>query len=91
MKILWNGTIIAESKDVLVEGSDYYFPYDSVDTEMLQKSKAIFHCTDKGYADQYDLWVRGCVLANAAWIYPHPYPLAARLKGRVGFKKHLVQ
>lgn len=91
MKILWNGTIIAESHDVLIEGSDYYFPHDTVDDDVLKKNKVIFHCADKGYADQYDLFVRGNTLSNGAWIYPHPYPGAARLKGRVGFKKHLVQ
>ena len=91
MKILWSGVFIAESSDVFMEGSDVYFPYDSVDKDFLQKSKVVFYCADKGYADQYDFFVQGSVLVHAAWIYPHPYADAARYKGRVGFKKHLLQ
>lgn len=90
MKVIWYGKIIAESGDVLIVDRDYYFPSQDVDDELLEKSRAIFYCADKGYADQYNFSVSGHLLVNAAWTYPHPFPQAEKLKRRVGFKKVLV-
>lgn len=90
MKVIWHGQIIAESKDVLIVDREYYFPPNAIDDDLLEKSKAIFYCAEKGYADQYHICVKGNILANSAWIYPHPFPQAEKLKGRVGFKKVMV-
>lgn len=90
MRVVWYGQIVAESADIYIDGNDYYFPHESVDYEFLEKSKSIFHCADKGYADEYDIIVRGNTAAQVAWVYPHPYPNAAQLKNMVGFKKSFV-
>jgi uncharacterized protein (DUF427 family) len=91
MRVVWYGQVVAESDDIYVDGSDYYFPRESIEHEFFMKSKAVFHCADKGYADQYNLTVRGNTVENAAWMYPHPYPDAKQLKNMVGFKRTFVE
>jgi uncharacterized protein (DUF427 family) len=82
---VWNGAVLAESDDVVrLEGNDY-FPADSLRGEHFRKSRAHSLCPWKGLASYYDVVVDGAVLPEAAWYYPHPTPLARKIKGRVAF------
>ena len=42
-------------------------------------------CPWKGLASYYTITVDGAANRDAAWEYPHPSPLARRIKGRVAF------
>ncbi len=84
-RAVWNGAVLAESDDIVhLEGNDY-FPAESLRTEHFQKSRAHSLCPWKGLASYSDVIVDGAVLPQAAWYYPHPTPLARKIKGRVAF------
>jgi uncharacterized protein (DUF427 family) len=87
MKIVWNDQIIGESEDVLILGNEYYFLEDDVDMSLLIKNADVLHCPDKGYATCYDINVGSSKDRSGAWSYPHPYPTAKELMGRIGVKK----
>lgn len=81
----WNGTVLAESDDVIVVEGNAYFPSDAIAAEHLRTTKNRSLCFWKGLASYYDVVVDGTVNPGAAWYYPHPSPLARRVKGRVAF------
>ncbi len=91
MQIIYAGKIIGESDDVLLVGREHYFPEHAVDRQYLVKNSSVLHCPDKGYATCYDIIVESATLYNVAWEYPHPYPLAQELKGKIGFSPTLFQ
>lgn len=90
MKIICEGVIIGESDDVVVLGREYYFPLDAVNMEVLAESGEPLYCPDKGYGANYDIVAASGLVRGGAWVYPHPYPSALALKGRIGFKETLV-
>jgi Uncharacterized protein conserved in bacteria len=65
----------------VVEGNAY-FPASAVRPEMLTPSPTTSVCPWKGVARYYTVTVDGVEL-SAAWTYPHPLPLARRVKGRI--------
>lgn len=85
MKAVWNGAVLAESDDTVVVEGNHYFPEDSVDGRYLRESSHHSLCPWKGVASYYTIEVDGEVNENAAWYYPHPSPLARKVKGRVAF------
>lgn len=87
MKAIWNGTVIAESDDIVVVEGNPYFPPSSVKPEHVQPSDRTSTCPWKGVASYYDVVVDGNVNAGAAWYYPHPKPAAEEITGRVAFWK----
>ncbi|WP_216214798.1 DUF427 domain-containing protein [Amycolatopsis aidingensis] len=87
LRAVWNGTVLAEApRTVRVEGN-HYFPPESVRPKYLSKRKAKTLCLWKGVASYYDLTTEDAVLPNAAWYYPHPSPLARRIKNHVAFDR----
>jgi uncharacterized protein (DUF427 family) len=84
-RAIWNGAVLAEtSRPVLLEGN-VYFPPQDVQQEYLVKTRAWSVCPWKGLARYYTVRVGGQVNKNAAWYYPHPSPLARKIKNRVAF------
>ncbi len=81
----WNGTVLAESADTVVVEGNHYFPPDSLRTGLFSRSRTKTLCPWKGIASYYSVTVDGQTLPDAAWYYPHPTPLARRVKGRVAF------
>ena len=81
----WNGVVLAESEQCVVVERNYYFPPEAVHREYFRESKAHSLCFWKGLASYYDLEVKGRTNKNAAWYYPHPSPLARRIKSYVAF------
>ncbi len=55
--------------------------------EYFTVSRSTSVCPWKGIARYYTLKVDGMVNRNAAWYYPHPTPLARRIKNHVAFWK----
>ena len=76
---------VAMSDDVVVVEGNAYFPVDAVEPGALAASTATSVCPWKGVARYYTVTVDGAQLDDAAWTYPHPFPLARRVKGRVAF------
>lgn len=76
---------IAMSDDVVVVEGNAYFPADSVEPGTLAASSTTSVCPWKGVARYYTVTADGAQLSDAAWTYPHPFPLARRVKGRIAF------
>lgn len=85
MRAMWNGVVIAETpRTKRVEGN-HYFPPESLRREHFTDSPTKTLCFWKGMARYYILEAEGEVNPDAAWSYPHPSPLARRIKDHVAF------
>ncbi|WP_165985243.1 DUF427 domain-containing protein [Streptomyces sp. YIM 98790] len=85
MRAVWQRTVIAEApQTVMVEGN-HYFPPDSLRREFFEDSPTTSLCFWKGKARYLTLRVGDQVNPDAAWYYPHPSPLARRIKDHVAF------
>lgn len=85
LRAVWNGTVIAEApRTVIVEGN-HYFPPETLHREYLTETRSRSLCLWKGLARYYTVTVDGRTNRNAAWYYPHPSPLARRIKNHVAF------
>lgn len=85
VRAVWHGATLAVSDSTrLVEGN-LYFPPDSVDLAYLTKTRTHTLCPWKGIASYYTVTVNGEEYRNAAWYYPHPSPLARKIKNYVAF------
>jgi uncharacterized protein (DUF427 family) len=79
----WNGVVLAEtSHPVLLQGNAYFPPGD-VRREYLARTRACSVCPWKGLARYYTVQAGGRVNKNAAWYYPHPSPLARKIRNHV--------
>jgi uncharacterized protein (DUF427 family) len=81
----WNGVTLAESDRVIMLEGNTYFPAEDVNHEHLVESKTRTVCPWKGVASYYTVMAGGELNPDAAWQYPHPSPLARRIKGHVAF------
>ena len=86
----WNGTVVAESDDIVTVEGNAYFPRESVREELLRPSDTHTICPWKGTASYYTLEVDGQTNPDAAWYYPEPKDAAAQIRGRVAFWKGVV-
>ena len=87
MKASWNGTVVAESDDIVTVEGNAYFPASAVAPGMLKPSSHTSVCPWKGTAHYYSLDVGGAVNENAVWYYPTPKDAAKEIKDRVAFWK----
>ncbi len=81
----WNGTIIAESDDIVTVEGNAYFPREAVRDDVLRPSDTNTFCPWKGTASYYTLAVDGQTNRDAVWYYPEPKDAAAEITGRVAF------
>ncbi len=81
----WNGTVIAESDDIVTVEGNAYFPRDAVRDAVLRPSRTATFCPWKGTASYFDLEVDGQLNRDAAWYYPTPKDAAKEITGRVAF------
>jgi len=81
----WNGSVVAESDDIVTVEGNAYFPRDAVREEVLRPSETHTVCPWKGTASYFDLEVDGQVNRDAAWYYPEPKDAAREITGRVAF------
>jgi len=86
-KAIWNNQVIAEapSSDIHRVEGNIYFPPSALKHEFLQASETHSHCFWKGEASYYSVVVDGKVNEDAAWYYPEPSEMAARIKDYVAF------
>ncbi|SEO37942.1 DUF427 domain-containing protein [Trujillonella endophytica] len=83
----WNGTVIAESDDIVLVEGNAYFPRASVREDVLRPSTTSTTCPWKGRASYFTIEVGGRTNPDAAWYYPQPKAAAAEITGRVAFWK----
>jgi uncharacterized protein (DUF427 family) len=83
----WNGTVIAESDDIVTVEGNAYFPRDAVREDVLRPSDTHTFCPWKGTASYYSLEVDGQTNRDAVWFYPTPKDAAKEITDRVAFWK----
>ena len=87
MRAIWNGTVIAESDDIVKVEGNAYFPLDSLKSELFTETDHTSICPWKGTANYFSITVDGETNANAAWFYKTPKDAAKEITGRVAFWK----
>jgi uncharacterized protein (DUF427 family) len=87
MKAIWNGTVVAESDDIVEIERNAYFPADSLKRDLVADSALTSVCPWKGTANYLSLKVDGRANENAVWYYAEPKEAAAAIKGRFAFWK----
>jgi len=84
-RAIWNGTVLADSDDVVVVDGFTYFPDESVAHDLLVESPHTSVCGWKGRASYYTVVVDGKENHDAAWYYPTPSAAAQKVEGRIAF------
>jgi len=86
-RAIWNKQVIAEAPatDIHRIEGNVYFPLSAVKREFLRPSDTHTSCFWKGTASYYDVVVAGQTNKDAAWYYPEPSSMAARIKDYVAF------
>ncbi len=84
-KAIWNGVVLAESKNTVVIEGNHYFPPDTVNMNYFKPSDTHTTCPWKGVASYYTVVVDGQENKDAAWYYPDPKPAAKEIKGYIAF------
>jgi uncharacterized protein (DUF427 family) len=87
MKAIWNGTVVAESDDIVTVEGNAYFPAAALKRELVADSALTSVCPWKGTANYLSLQVGGQTNENAVWYYAEPKQAAAEIKGRYAFWK----
>ena len=82
---VWNGAVLAEAPRTIRLEGNHYFPPGSLNREYFTATRARSVCPWKGLARYYTIVVDGAANPGAAWYYPHPSPLARKIKGHVAF------
>ena len=80
-----DGTVIAESDDIVEVEGNAYFPLTSLRQEYVRGSDTHTTCPWKGRASYYTLKVGEDLNRDAAWFYPEPKSGAEAVAGRVAF------
>lgn len=84
-RAIWNGTVLADSDDVVVVDGFTYFPRDAVDHDLLVESPHTSVCGWKGRANYFTVVVDGEENRDAAWYYATPSAAAQKVEGRIAF------
>ncbi|MBV9244821.1 MAG: DUF427 domain-containing protein [Methylobacteriaceae bacterium] len=90
VRVLWQGTVIADSRDALdLKEASYpvvkYIPRTDVDMSLLHRTARHTHCPYKGDASYFSIQVDGATSADAIWSYEHPFPAVAMIKDPLAF------
>ena len=86
MRAVLDGTVIAQSGDIISAGGYHYFPASMVHTEWLEKSPRTPKDLECPHGVQfYDVVVDGRRHTRNAWVYEAPQPRLAPVAGRFGF------
>ena len=89
VRVVFNGEVIAESRDALVleEGKYppvYYVPRKDVKMERLIRTSHTTHCPYKGDATYFSL-SNGRTARNAVWSYEQPIEKVQAIKDHLAF------
>jgi uncharacterized protein (DUF427 family) len=86
-KVIWNGTVLAESDKTEVVEGNHYFPPAAIHRQYFKESPTHTVCGWKGTASYYTVVVNGQENPDAAWYYPTPKDAAKQIAGYVAFWK----
>lgn len=84
-RAIYNGTVIANSDDIVTVEGNAYFPISSLVEGVTSESSRTTVCPWKGTANYWNLTVDGTTADNAAWYYATPKQGAEQVAGRVAF------
>jgi uncharacterized protein (DUF427 family) len=88
-KVIWNGTVIAESDRIIkVEGRNY-FPHTAVKPNYFIESDRHSVCPIKGTANYYHIEVNGNRANDAAYYFPNPNPRVKNIQNYIGFSDNM--
>ncbi len=87
MKAVWNGTVLAESKETINIEGNYYFPPESVKKDYLAPSDTQSICPWKGLANYNSVLVGGEENRDAAWYYSNPKEATKEIRDYIAFWK----
>ena len=89
MKANFNGTVVADSDDIVTLEGEHYFPRAALKDEFVSFSN---HRSSNwmGQAQYLSLFVNGEMKPDAVWFYPEPTEAAQEIKGRVAFMPGVV-
>ncbi len=90
-KIIFNGTVVANSDDTVEVEGNLYFPRESLRRELFTPNDHHTMCSWKGEASYMTLTVDGETVENCGWFYPDPLEGAKEIAGRVAFYGNLVE
>jgi len=79
----WIGAVLAESDEVVRLEGNVYFPAESRD--YLVETNRHTVCPWKGLAGHCTVQFGGRINRDVAWYWPHPSPLARKIRKRVAF------
>lgn len=84
-RAVFNGRVVAQSDATISLEGNRYFPPDSIDADVIERSWMRSLCYWKGIASYYTISTDETTVRHAAWTYRHPSPMARRIKGYVAF------
>ena len=85
MKAVLNGTVLAESDDIVMVDGNPYFPRSAMREEFFRESSHTTVCGWKGTARYWDVVLDGRAITNAVWSYETPKPEADQIRERFAF------
>ena len=88
MQAIFNGTVLAESDDIVKVDCNPYFPREAMNTEFFRESSHSTVCGWKGTARYWDVVVGDQVITNAVWAYDTPNPEAESIRERFAFYRN---
>jgi len=90
MKATLNGTVIAESSDIVDDSGYHYFPRSAVRMDWLEKSEKTARDLECPHGVQFfDVVIGGERHPRVAWSYEAPKPSKAAVDHRIGFWKEV--
>ena len=85
MQAILNGTVIADSDDIVMLYGNPYFPRTAMRPEYFRESSHSTVCGWKGTARYWDVLLGEQVITNAVWAYDDPKPKAESIRERFAF------
>ncbi|KAI0041983.1 DUF427-domain-containing protein [Auriscalpium vulgare] len=90
VKVIADGTVIADSTNTVFIEGNHYFPVEDIKTDLFVTSQTTYVCPVKGDAEYRNVNVNGKTINDVAWVYPNP-KAKVEIKGRFAFDKSKVQ
>ena len=85
MQAIFNGTVLADSDDIVMVDGTPYFPRAAMAKKFFRESDLTTVCGWKGTARYWDVVVEDQVISNAVWAYDTPKPDAESIRERFAF------
>ena len=84
MRAILNGTVVAEAnkEDLIAIEGNWYFPPQSVRSELLSATETPYTCPWKGVCQYFTVTDGTDSYTDRAWSYPAPFDGSAERVGR---------